>query len=65
MKKTVLAISTVVLGLVLLQGCETLKGGVNGAEAGAKKDIVNTGHNVDRTVNAALEADKKFQEKYW
>ncbi len=61
MKKTVLVISTVVLALAVLQGCETLKG----AASGAKKDVGNTGHYVSTTVNAMLEADKRFSEKYW
>lgn len=61
MKKTGLLVVTILFGAVLWQGCETLKG----AEHGAKKDVVNTGHNINRGVNAAFEADRKFQEKYW
>ena len=61
MKRTVLVISTAVFGLALLAGCETLKG----ADTGAKKDIVNTGGHIRNSVNAVLEADQKFEEKYW
>jgi predicted small secreted protein len=57
MKKTIFVISTVVLGLILLQGCETLKG--------VKKDAVNTGDNITQAANALVEVDRKFQEKYW
>ena len=61
MKKTVLMVLTVVLGLALLQGCETMKG----ADSGAKKDLTNTGGHIKDGVNAVLEADRRFQEKYW
>ena len=57
MKRTVLLISVIFFGAALLQGCETLKG--------AKQDSVNTGHHLARGVNALLEADRRFQEKYW
>ena len=61
MKRTVLMVATVVLGLVLLQGCETMKG----ADTGAKKDLANTSGHIKDGVNAVLEADHRFQEKYW
>ena len=57
MRKICLLFLTVVLGSGLLQGCETLKG--------TEKDIVNTGDNIGQGVNAVLEADRKFAEKYW
>lgn len=61
MKKTVLTMSIVMLALVSLQGCETMKA----AGCGAKKDLANTGENVGQGFNALLEMDRKFQEKYW
>ena len=61
MKRTVLLIPTIILGMVLLQGCETVKG----AQTGAKKDVENTGSHLQNGVNAMLEADRRFQEKYW
>jgi predicted small secreted protein len=57
MKKTVLMVCLFVFGAFLFQGCETLKG--------AKQDAVNTGDNIAQGYNAAIEMDRKFQEKYW
>lgn len=61
MKKMVLVISTVILGVVWMQGCETLKG----TTAGVKKDAANAGDKMSQGVNAVLEADRSFAEKYW
>jgi predicted small secreted protein len=57
MRKTVLLISTIILGSLSFQACETLKG--------TGKDVTNTGDNISQGVNAVLGADRKFAEKYW
>ena len=57
MRKMFLLILTAVLGAGLFQGCETLKG--------TQKDIENTGDNIGQGVNAMIEADRRFAEKYW
>jgi predicted small secreted protein len=65
MKKRMLMIMAIMLGSAFLQGCETIKGTTDGARCGVKKDVVNTGHHAVQAVNAVLEADRRFAEKYW
>ncbi len=57
MRKSVLMILCVLAGVVLLQGCETVKG--------ASKDIDNTAHNIGKLMNGMREEDNSFSNKYW
>ena len=57
MRNSMLAVLCVLLGLVLLQGCETVKG--------VSRDIDNTANNVTKLANSMNEQDNMFTEKYW
>ena len=57
MRNSMLAVLCVLMGLVLLQGCETVKG--------VSKDIDNTANNVTKLANSMNESDNMFAEKYW
>ncbi len=45
------------MGLVLFQGCETVKG--------VSRDIDNTSNNVGKLMNTIKETDDSFSAKYW
>ncbi len=57
MRNPMVAVLCVLMGLVLFQGCETVKG--------MSKDIDNTAHNVTKLANSMNDSDSSFTEKYW
>jgi len=57
MRKFMLTFLCVLMGLVLFQGCETVKG--------VSRDIDNTSNNVGKLMNTIKETDDSFSAKYW
>ena len=51
--------------LLILSGCETVKGTAKGAAEGMAKDYENTKENVKEVYEATKKADGWVQENYW